>query len=107
VEPLVEIDHELHVIADGAPHRVDGRQVVLETIAAQAQLQSLEPASATSLAASSASAATSISHRPLLLYAGRAERAAQKHGEGHVGRLGERVPRGHVQPATAIIVTPS
>jgi hypothetical protein len=37
VEALVEVDHEVHVIADSLPDRGDGREIVGKTIAAETE----------------------------------------------------------------------
>jgi hypothetical protein len=38
VEALVEIDHQVHVVADGFPDGSQGRQVVAQPVATQSQL---------------------------------------------------------------------
>src|ERR1700730_11888026 len=43
-EALVEVDHQLDVLADGPAHRSDGGDVVSEALPPEAQLQTLKPA---------------------------------------------------------------
>ena len=44
VEALVEVDHQLHVVADGLAHGVERGEIVAEPLAAEPQLQAGEAA---------------------------------------------------------------
>ena len=41
-QALVEVDHQVHVVADGAAHGVEGRKVGRDALASQPQLQPCE-----------------------------------------------------------------
>lgn len=96
-ETLIEVDHQLYVLADRIPHGANRVEVVVDLLTAEAQL---EPGEA-SLRHERGGLVTEPVHRgqpePVAVVRGhRAERAAQVHRQRHAGRFRQGVPQRHV-----------
>src|SRR6266446_6089387 len=98
-EALIEIHHQLDIRAGRAAHRLYRREVVSQSVAAQAQLEGLEAAFGDKR--SGVVAQTGYLGKPqavAVVGRHRTGRAAQQDGERHAGRLRHGVPCRHVEP---------
>jgi hypothetical protein len=97
-ETLIEVHHELDVVADRAANRCDGLEVVLQVVSAQAQLERREAALGDEFARLRAQG-RDVGQPQAVAVVGRhrRQRAAEEDGERHARRLGKRIPRGHVE----------
>ena len=97
VEALVEIDHQVHVIADRPANRIDRGEVVPWIVPAEAQLQALELSLVTDLDGLGGDFGRRLEPEPVAVVgADRAGRPTEQGAERHAGGLGERVPGRHV-----------
>ena len=97
-QSLVEVDHELDVRPHGLANDSNGAQIVFHALATETQLESFEAALRDQLAGLPGERSDIVQPEPVAVVSRYGVRsAAKEHRERHVRRLGQRVPRGHIQ----------
>lgn len=97
MQALVEVDHEVHVLADRLSHGLDRGDVFVWALPAEAKLEPGEPALVAQLDGFVPERFRRREPEAVAVVSrDRPDGATEQHAQRHAGRLGEGIPRRHV-----------